>query len=103
MIFYGEIPPGLHVLHKCDVTRCVNPDHLFLGTHLDNVRDMVNKKRHQWGEKHHNNKYTEEQIKLWRSLYDDKRGSVRKLANQFNVSYGCMKDILNGTNWKHLP
>lgn len=41
----GEIPKGLHVLHKCDVRCCVNPNHLFLGTNFDNVQDRVNKKR----------------------------------------------------------
>jgi hypothetical protein len=41
----GPVPDGLSVLHRCDVRTCVRPDHLFLGTQLDNMRDMFAKRR----------------------------------------------------------
>lgn len=44
-VWRGEIPDGLHVLHKCDTPACINPDHLFVGTNYDNVMDKVQKGR----------------------------------------------------------
>lgn len=63
----GPIPDGMHVLHKCDTPACVRPDHLFLGTHADNMRDMAIKRRGNGGP---SAGLTPEEVKLarqWRS------------------------------------
>jgi hypothetical protein len=47
MAKHGPIPPGLCVLHRCDVRPCINPDHLFLGTQKDNMADLAAKRGHE--------------------------------------------------------
>lgn len=54
----GPIPDGLYVLHRCDNRICVRPDHLFLGTALDNARDAMAKDRHCSGVRHANGRKT---------------------------------------------
>lgn len=45
IVFNGQIPKGMCVLHRCDNRPCINPQHLFIGTQLDNVADMISKGR----------------------------------------------------------
>ena|ERR1700679_1232752 len=45
-LYIGEVPAGLNVLHTCDTPRCVNPDHLRVGTQAENIQDCVAKGRH---------------------------------------------------------
>lgn len=98
----GEIPDGLHVLHKCDNRRCVNPAHLFLGTNADNVADKVAKGRarpgHVKGQDHGAAKITEEQALdiLW------SEGTHESIADKHRVSRDLVGKIKRGETWKHL-
>ena len=83
-VYRGEIPEGMHVLHTCDTPMCVNPDHLFLGTHLDNVRDMIRKNRQACAANgnHRGAKLTAAQVVAIRESKD----TPTRLARQFGVS-----------------
>ena len=92
---YGPVPAGLHVLHKCDTPSCVNPDHLYLGTNADNVRDKVAKGRSLSRERNPSSKLTPEQVELIRV---DKR-SQRKIAKDYGVAQTTVCNIKHGRTW----
>lgn len=97
----GPIPRGLLVLHSCDVPRCCNPEHLFLGTNADNMRDMVRKGRRpaRRGERSSAAKLTAAQVNEIRSSYELKQ-TVSSLSRRFGVSRRTIKFILDGVTWK---
>lgn len=90
-IFKGPIPKGLSVCHRCDTPLCVNPEHLFLGTHQENMRDAKVKGRFS-------HKLTDEQINLIRN---DKRSSG-ELAKILPVSARHIRSIRQGKKRKPL-
>lgn len=101
-IHFGPIPPGLCVLHKCDVRSCVNPQHLFLGTKKDNTQDSLAKGRFTTGEVNGWSKLTDESVMSMRRRR--KLGEkIRDLASEFGVCYETARRVLAGERWKHLP
>lgn len=109
-IHYGPIQDGMCVCHECDVSICVNPDHLFLGTPADNSLDRTIKGRSATGD--HNGskthpermtrKLTTDQVLEIRRLYDTGCLSHRKLAKRFNVGHAAIRKIVTGRTWKHV-
>lgn len=98
----GTIPDGLFVLHKCDVPSCVNPDHLFLGTHAVNMTDRNKKGRQAKGESHPRAKLKESDIHLIRQMRQ--AGKTHKaIADFFGVCRTTIRVILAGLHWKHVP
>jgi len=94
-VFKSEIPPGMHVLHRCDTPACVNPDHLFLGNHFTNMADAAKKLRLV-------HKLTPLEVRQIRSLYADGNHPIPRLAAYFRVTKSALHRIITGENWKHL-
>jgi hypothetical protein len=99
-IHNGEIPKGMLVCHTCDNRKCVNPSHLFLGTHLENSQDMVKKQRNCKGENTHSHKLTNEDVEKIRSLRNQGK-FYRELSEIFNVSKSVVRKICLKLSWKH--
>jgi hypothetical protein len=98
-IHNGKIPSGLMVLHRCDTPGCVRPDHLFLGTCLDNLRDAARKNRMHPGEANGSAKLTFQQVKEIREKLS--RGSVqRRLAGEYGISTTAIWKIAHRMQWK---
>jgi len=102
VLHHGKINGGLLVCHKCDNKKCVNPNHLFLGTYLDNNHDRDNKGRaiHQSGETHGRSKLTQNDVDTIRTLRIEKHLSQYELAKMFPVTRSTIKSILDGKTWR---
>ncbi len=96
-IHNGPIPDGIFVCHKCDNRPCCNPGHLFLGTNMDNMRDMYLKGRLVSGRR----KITNAQIEIVRST-PKKYGRGVVLGKLLGVSPKIIANIWNGVTWNTL-
>lgn len=102
---YGPIPPGLLVCHRCDNPPCVRPDHLWLGTPLDNMRDMRDKGRARpvraRGEAASRALLTEEQVRMVRQRQASGE-TMAALARELRVSFGAIRSIVVRKTWRHV-
>ena len=100
----GQVIGGLCVCHKCDNPSCVNPSHLFLGTHRDNMKDMVKKGRVGCvkGENHGCSKLTIQQVLEIRSKYVTGKYLQRQLAVEYGVDRTTISSVVNRKIWRHI-
>jgi hypothetical protein len=103
--YVGPIPEadgyhGMTVCHKCDNPACVNPDHLFLGTHQENMRDMAKKQRsaETRGEANGMAKLTEQDIV---NIRNDQR-SQRTIGKDYGIDQKTVWDIKHNRIWRHV-
>ena len=105
LIKNGLIPDGMVVCHRCDNPSCVNPEHLFLGTHRENILDAASKGlmtgNRTFGEEKPQAKLNEQQVIKIRQLYIDGT-SRRHLAQIYKMSINTIDNIVNRRTWKHI-
>jgi hypothetical protein len=98
MLAHGDIPSGHQVLHRCDNPPCVNPDHLFTGSNMENVADMVAKGRNRRGEAAAISKLSEDQV---RAIRRDGRPQDQ-IASAFGISQANVSLVKNRKSWAHV-
>ena len=105
-IYHAEPLGDLHCLHKCDNPGCVNPEHLFAGTNLDNIQDKVDKGRcytgNQSGQHNGNAKLTNDLVKEIRRLYNTGEYTTVNLGKKYGVNRATISYIVNNKTFKHL-
>lgn len=103
---HGPIPDGLFVCHRCDVPACCNPAHLFLGTPLDNVRDMDAKGRDRrigpLGERAGAAVLTAPQVRAIRARYDGGDTNISRLARDYGVHRRTIQRVVRHQRWTHV-
>jgi hypothetical protein len=100
----GEIPVGKYVLHTCDNSMCVNPDHLYAGDYKQNAKDRENRNRgnHVYGERHGRNKLSADHVLMIRKEYQTGKFSFRQLGKIYGVDGKTVADIVRNKLWQRL-
>lgn len=103
-MFVEEIPKGLLVCHCCDNTKCINPDHLYLGTTKQNMRDIT--ERGRWpmrkGSSSCLSKLTEKDVLEIRRKYIPWRYGFNQLGKEYGVDGSNISMIVNRKTWTHI-
>lgn len=110
ILFRGEIPAGLCVCHRRDNRICVNPDHMFLGSHRENMLDCLRKGRFvtermlasRRGERHGRAKITASDVTDIRNAYAAGEMPL-KISSRYNISAATISNIVARRKWRHVP
>ncbi len=102
--FKGAIPVGMEICHSCDMPICVNPDHLFIGTHLENMRDRDRKGRRQAprGARIGTAKLSENKVREIKLILLSGIETQIEIADRFGVDQTTISLIKNGKLWSHI-
>lgn len=100
-LFRGEISEGLLACHNCDIRFCVNPDHLFLGTHAENSADMMRKGRQRAGEKNPTARLKREQVTMIRGLIASGE-TLTAIAKRVGLTVAAIRHIKVGRTWARV-
>lgn len=101
LLFRGEIPEGKVICHSCDNPKCTNPDHLWLGTHQENLKDMQLKQRGNLGTNHGNSILDDEDVREIRKMYDNGI-KVTNIMEIFKLGRAHIHLIGKRKSWKHV-
>lgn len=100
-LHFGPVPAGLEVCHSCDNGLCVRPDHLFLGTHQDNMDDMRDKGRSTRGERAGNAKLTAAMVADIRRRFASGE-SQSAIGRELGIHSSVICRAVNRQRWKHV-
>lgn len=89
-------------MHSCDNKRCINPEHLSLGTIAQNVKDEWNRGLAAFGVSLPQSKLTPSAIKDIRKSYTGVRGQKTELGRKYGVCFGTVAKVLRSETWKHV-
>ena len=102
MLFHGPIPDGMDILHTCDNPPCVNPDHHYLGTDTENVKDRQDRNRTPKGIDHAEAIYTEEQVREIRRIYHPYRFPYSYLAKKYGGTSVTIRNVVKKKSYKDV-
>ncbi len=95
--YKGTPKRGMVIRHTCDNRKCINPNHLIIGTHQDNVKDRVKRGRSAKGVRNGRSKLTEKQALV---IYKDKKSTRTELARKYGVDRQVIRKIQIGETWR---